>query len=155
MGSGCGLKLGRRAGWRAGAIGDGVVRAGWRHRASNVSFNGPDLTLWLVAGLVVAWWRRLAPQGPLTKTGMLQDTLVSLHLGQDTLVKTRLVAPILSAPLLTDLVGYQWGQVRVRTMTQFRFETFGRTRRVRGDPGDAWRSRTMTLFRARDLRRAR
>ena len=33
------------------------------------------------------------------------------------------VAPILAAPLLTD--GQQWGQVRVRTMTQFRLVTLG------------------------------
>ena len=32
------------------------------------------------------------------------------------------VAPILAAPLLTD--GQQWGQVRVRTMTQFEYVAF-------------------------------
>ena len=60
-----------------------------------------DLTLWLVAGLVLprgdAWRSRTTHQDRHVARHM-----VSLHLGQDTLVKTWFCDSILSAPLLTD-----------------------------------------------------
>ena len=93
-------------------------------------------------------WR--AARGPLTNTGKLQDT-VSQFWGfshcQDTLVKTRFVAPILSAPLLTDPRRLTVGPGTREDHDAVQVRDLRRTRRVRGDPGDAWRSRTMTLFR--------
>ena len=57
------------------------------------------------------------------KTSNSEDTPVFLALVKTHMSRHVVVAPILAAPLLTD--GQQWGQVRVRTLTQFRLVTFG------------------------------
>ena len=58
-------------------------------------------------------------RGPLIWQDMqLEDTPVFLALVKTHMSRHVVVAPILAAPLLTD--GQQWGQVRVRTMTQFK-----------------------------------
>ena len=56
------------------------------------------------------------------KTCNSEDTPVFLALVKTHMSRHVVVAPFLAAPLLTD--GQQWGQVRVRTMTQFEYVAF-------------------------------
>ena len=95
---------------------------------------------------MVAWWRRLAlkdhsPRQACCKTHSLSPSR-SRHARQDTSCGSHPFGPTVDRPRrLTVGSGTRedYDAVQVRDLR--------RTRRVRGDPGDAWRSRTMTLFR--------